>query len=102
MGHIPGRAGALGLIGKEALPAVLRVIKTDSSSVPARENAVFVWMDIHKYERAKGVALLKQEEVKTNDVAIKERLRWAVSKALVWCNPPDEPACRAAANPGQP
>lgn len=95
-------AGALHLIGKKALPEVLRVIEADSGSALARENAVTVWMGMYRYEAAKGVALLKQEETKTKDIAIKQRLSWAISKALTWCNPPDEAACRVSSRTGEP
>ena len=84
----PGPSGLLSLSSE-----------ADSTSVRARENAVFVWMEIYKYERSEGVALLKQEEDKVSDAATRARLRWAISKALTWCNPPDVEACKTAANP---
>lgn len=93
-------AEALELIGKEALPEVLRAIKTDSTSPTTRDNAVAVWMEAYKYERPKGVALLKQEEIKASDDTTKQKLRWAVQKALKYCSPPIEDegaACRQAA-----
>jgi hypothetical protein len=93
-------AEALELIGKEALPEVLRAIKADSTSATTRDNAVAVWMEAYKYERPKGVALLKQEETKANDDTTKQKLRWAVQKALTYCSPPVEEegaACRQAA-----
>jgi len=89
---------ALEEIGKNALPAVLEVIKSDSSSATARDNAVSVWMEIYKYESPKGVALLRQEAENATDNASKKTLNWAVSKALTWCNPPDEEKCKAAAS----
>jgi hypothetical protein len=95
-------ANALELIGEKTLPAVLNVMKTDSASATARENAVSVWMEIHKYEAPKGVALLKQEEDRTGDAAVKQKLQWALCKALTWCNPPEEAACRASAKTGIP
>jgi len=68
--------------------------------VIARENAVAVWMEIHKYERPKGVALLKQEENRTNRDAVKQRLKLAIQKALEWCGPPEDAACVQAAATG--
>lgn len=94
-------ARALEEIGKSSLPAVLAVIKEQSSSARARENAVFVWMEEHKYESPKGVALLKQEADKMEDTTAKLNLRSAVTKALAWCNPRDEARCRAAAQSGR-
>jgi hypothetical protein len=94
-------ADALGQFGEKASPAVLRAIEADSTSARARENAVFVWMEIHKYEAPNGVALLKQEADKTSDDAVKRRLQSALSKAVSWCNPPDETACKAAATGGR-
>ena len=41
-------------IGDKASPAVLAVIKADTASATARENAVAVWMELHKYEIAQG------------------------------------------------
>ena len=97
-------AGALELFGKQALPAVLNVMRADSSSTVARENSVGVWMEIYRQsdEQPKGVALLKQEESKTDDDAIRRRLKWATDRAVTYCNPPDVAACRRAAATGAP
>lgn len=97
-------AGALSNIGKKASPAVLDVIKSESASLTSRENAVFVWMEIHRYsdEHSKAVTLLKQEEINAKDAATKQRLRWAIQKAVAWCNPPEEVACREAARASAP
>jgi hypothetical protein len=95
-------AEALELMGKKALPEILRAIEADGTSAVARENAIFVWMEIHKYEQPKGVALLKQEEARPSDDAIKRRLRMAVQKAVTYCNPPDAVGCRQAAATGGP
>jgi hypothetical protein len=92
--------GALDLIGKKALPGVLSAIEADSTSSLARENAVAVWMEIYRQRdgQPKAVGLLKQEEIKTKDEAIKQRLRGAVRSALTHCNPSEETACRQAAD----
>jgi hypothetical protein len=87
----------IGTISKSAAPAVLSAIGSTSSSATARENAVAVWMELHKYQSAKGVTLLKQEAIAYTDPAVKENLRWALSKAPAWCNPKDKARCRAAA-----
>lgn len=91
--------GAIPLIGKKALPDLLRVIEADPTSTTTRENAIAAWMEIYRKsdEQPKGVRQLKEEETKTQDAGIKERLNWAVSKAMTWCNPPDQPACKEAA-----
>jgi hypothetical protein len=91
--------GALELLGKNVLPEVLRAIQAASTSPTARENAVFVWMEIYRYndEQPKAVALLKQEEMNVKDDATKQRLAWAVQKAVARCNPADIDACREAA-----
>jgi hypothetical protein len=93
---------ALELIGKKALPEVLRAMKADATSPIARENALSVWMEIYREsdEQPKGVSLLKQEETKVRDSAMKQKLRWAVQKALTYCNPPDKSACEQAARTG--
>ena len=56
-------------------------------------------MEVFRYgdEHPQGLALLKQEEMNTKDEAAKQRLRWAVQKALTWCNIPEEAACKEAA-----
>jgi len=89
-------ANALEQIGKNALPAVAEVLKAPVMSRQAGEVAVSVWMQIHKDEPVKGVALLKQEADKTKDPAARQRLGWAAYKALSWCGPSDEAQCKAA------
>jgi hypothetical protein len=96
---------ALELIGKKALPEVLHAIVANSTSPIARENALFVWMEIYREsdEQPKGVGLLKQEETKANDDKVKQKLRWAVQKALTHCGPEEQAACKeAAADPVPP
>jgi hypothetical protein len=90
---------ALELIGKKALPEILRAIQEDTSSDTLRQNAVTVWMEIYRQdnEHPKGVADLKQEEAKATDDAIKRRLKWAVRKAATLCNPSEQVDCRQAA-----
>jgi hypothetical protein len=95
-------AGALDLFGKKALPSLMTTIKAESTTALARENAVAVLMGIHKYEKAQGVALLKQEEISASDDSTKQRLQWAISHAIQkWCHPPDDGGCKEAANPQQ-
>jgi hypothetical protein len=91
-------ADALTLFGKKALSEVLRAIEGNTSSDTLRQNSVFVWMEIYRQtdEHPKGVADLKQEEAKVSDEKSKARLKWAVSKAIAWCSPPEEAACRAS------
>ena len=93
---------ALELIGKKALPEVLRAIEADSTSTIARANALSVWMEIYREsdEQPKAVGLLKQEETKVSDSATKQKLKWAVQKALTYCNPLEEIACKEAAKTG--
>jgi len=88
---------ALEEMGKKALPDVLLAIEADSTSSTARDNAVAVWIEIYKYERPKGIAALKQEEIKADNAAIKGRLASAIRKALPYCSVQDEAACREAA-----
>lgn len=93
---------ALAEIGKKAQPDVLLAIEADSTSPAARDNAVAVLMEIYKYKRPKGVAALKQEEIKVDNDAIKTRLASAIQKALPYCGRQDEAACRQAAVTGAP
>jgi hypothetical protein len=94
-------ARALEDIGRRSLPGALGIIKERSASATARENAVFVWMEIHKYESPKGVALLKQEADKAEDATTRLNLRRALSRAVAWCNPQDEAQCKVAAQAGR-
>ena len=91
---------ALSLIGEAALPKMLDVIKNDTRSATKRENAVFVWMQVHRNDAPLGVALLKKESDRTDEAAVRQRLNWAISQALNWCNPSEETRCRAAAAKG--
>jgi hypothetical protein len=90
-------AEALEEMGKPALPEILRAIEATSTSTRALDNAVSVWMEANKYDRPSGVALLKQEETKFKDDTIKQNIRQAVRKALIFCGEPDQAACQAAA-----
>jgi hypothetical protein len=94
-------AGALEEIGNNAQDEVCAQIKSDRVSATAREDAVDVWMTICRYDRPRGVALLKQEENKANTSAGTHRLKLAVQMALKYCGsgPPEEAACRHAARP---
>ena len=89
-------AGALEEIGEKALPSVLDVIKT-SSSTKARDNAVTVWMEIHKYEPVKGVASLRQEAIVADDPKFTENLKLALSKAVSLCFSKGKIGCDTAA-----
>jgi hypothetical protein len=92
-------AAALEQFGEKALPALINVIKGRSASEVATQNATAVLMIIHKYDPSKGIALLKQEEVKANDDSSKQRVRSAISTAVTkWCAPAEQANCKAAAN----
>lgn len=93
---------ALELIGKSALPELLRAIEAGATPEASRENALNVWMEIFRQsdEHPKGIAELKQEETKVSDARAKARLRWAVEQAVGRCNPPEQAACREAAATG--
>jgi hypothetical protein len=93
-------AGALDQFGEKALPELVSVIKSESTSNVARENAVAVlMMGTYKYHRANGVALLKHEEANTNDDSSKKRLRAAISTAVAkWCIGSEQAECKDAAN----
>ena len=87
---------ALVMIGRDALSSVLATIKSSSSSQSARANAVFVWMAIQRDDSPKAVATMQQEAEKAPDPVSRQNLEWAASRALIWCNPPDEAQCKAA------
>lgn len=89
-------AYALDMIGENALPVALSVIKSSSGSQLARENAVFVWMEVQRDSSPRAVAALLQEAAHAPDPVSRQNLKWAASRALVWCNPPDEAQCKAA------
>src|SRR6266704_2317644 len=73
-------AGALSNMGSKALPAVLETIESSSASDVSRENAVFVWMEIHGLsdEHPKAIVRLNQELINAKDDGLRERLRLAV------------------------
>jgi hypothetical protein len=90
---------ALVRIGKNSLPSVLEVIKSDSGSRVTRENAVSVWMQIYKNQSPVGVMLLKREADTTEDSFTRQRVAWAASMAQTrWCAPSDQAQCRAVLN----
>jgi hypothetical protein len=93
---------ALESMGVNALPALLDAIKADSSSLTAQENAIVAWMEIYRRsdEHPKAVALLKQAQKRATDTSTRQKLDWAIKKALTWCNPPEMLTCRQAAATG--
>ncbi len=104
VGDIYPAVDALAQLGEKGLPIVLQAIEADATTPRARQNAVVVWMEVYRYtdEHPRGVALLKHEEIAAKDDATKQRLRWAVSQAITWCNPSEESACKQAATLGNP
>ena len=91
---------ALAEVGTKSVPSVLEAIKADSTSMRGRENAVAVLMEVYNHEPKQGLALLKQETDKNSDSAIRQRLGFAIYKALSWCNPSEKAQCREAAKTG--
>lgn len=79
------------------LSGLLSAIGSASRSAAARENAVAVWMMLHRDRSSKGVVLLREEAVKASNPAVRENFIWALSKAQTLCNPSDKSRCRAAA-----
>lgn len=90
---------ALGQIGKNALPAVLGVIKSNSTSRQSLDVAVSVWMTIYRNQGPAGVAMLKQEANKSKDPAAAQRLHLAAFRAAQgWCSPSEKAQCKAVLN----
>jgi len=87
----------IGGVSPNAAAAVLEVIESSMSSVTARENAVCVWMELHKYKPSKGIRLLRQAALGASDPTVKENLQWALSRAPTWCDPKDKTRCKVAA-----
>ena len=101
-GEMYPAAEALEEIGRKAQPEVLQVIGSDSASATARDNAISVWMEFYKYERPRGVALLKQEESKASTATAKQKFTNAARTAVKYClGDPDEAACDSAAKTGR-
>lgn len=94
-------AGALEEIGEKALPSVLKTIKSSSTSAIARENALFVWMEIQKSDSPRAILHLERELESTHERDCKQNLRWALSHAPNLCNPPDKEQCDLAARKEQ-
>jgi hypothetical protein len=102
IGEMFPTAESLEQIGRSAQPEILQVIASDSASATARENAISVWMEFYKFERPKGVALLKQEERKATTEAARQKFSTAARTAVKYClGDPDEPACESAAKTGR-
>jgi hypothetical protein len=88
---------ALELIGTDALPSLLNVMRAEATTPLAREHAIAVWMEIYKYDKKGGVGHLKQEHDKTTDSAGKERMKAALLRAVRWCGEDEGVACKQAA-----
>jgi hypothetical protein len=102
IGEMFPAAESLEQIGASAQAEVLHAIGSDSVSATARENAIAVWMEIHKYARPKGVALLKLEANKPSAAAAKQKFRIAARMAVKYCiGMPEQPACETAAKTGR-
>jgi hypothetical protein len=102
VGEMFPAAESLEQIGEGAQAEVLHAIGSDSVSTTARENAIAVWMEIYKYERPKGVALLKLEADKANTEVVRQKFKMAVRTALKYCIAmPEQSACETAARTGR-
>jgi hypothetical protein len=96
IGELYPAAYALVMIGRNSLPATLAVIESHSSAQLARENAVWVWMEVQRDNSPHAVAaLVREAETATNPI-LKQNLTWAASRALGWCTPPDKDRCKDA------
>jgi hypothetical protein len=102
VGEMFPAAESLEQIGEGAKAEVLRAIGSDSVSAKTRENAVAVWMEIYKYERPKGVALLKLEENRLSTAAVRLKFKIAARMSVKYCiGVPEQPACETAAKTGR-
>jgi len=90
---------ALASLGPRALPAVLNVMESGSTSELSRHNAMVVWMLVYRDDLPKGVAMLAKEVEKASTDAAKQRLREAVNDAEKYCTPDDKAKCKAASEP---
>src|ERR1700730_6395765 len=101
VGEMFPAAESLEQIGEGAKAEVLRAIGSDSVSAITRRNAVAGWMEVYKYERLKGVALLKPEENKPSTATVRQKLKIAARMAVKYCiGMPEQPACETAATTG--
>jgi hypothetical protein len=89
--------------GRQCLPHILEAIKSNSTSVTARKNAVEVWMYFFRDDAPNGIAQLKREADKSNDPAVRWRILSSVNDALTLCQVPSATAekCRVAASAGR-
>jgi hypothetical protein len=102
VGEMFPAAESLEQIGEGAKSEVLRAIGSDSVSAITRRNAVAVWMEVYKYKRQKGVALLKLEENKPSTTAVRQKFKIAARMAVKYCiGMPEQPACETAAKTGR-
>ena len=88
-------AYALEMMGRDAA-ALSEAIRSPSTLSVSRENAISVWMELHKDEASQGVALPVKESQLSSDPVTQSTPRSAASDALKWCGPADLPRCKAA------
>lgn len=92
-------SSALYLLGKSALPALLKAMSDEESTADKRRNAISTVMDIYQGNQDEGIRFLRTAGEKTKDPARAQRLAEAAKEALRWCIPEKKAACEAAMEP---
>jgi hypothetical protein len=89
--------GALEKFGEKSFPVLIVEIKSGSTSATARDNAVWVWMDVYRYKALQGLALLRRDAGEMDDPAVQQNVKWALSRAARFCSPAEKARCSAVA-----
>ncbi len=83
-------------MGKQSLPALLKVLSSEKPSQKAQDNAVYTIMMIHGTNMPQGVKLIKTAADHAETSIAKEYLNKAAENAIRWCVDEERLLCEAA------
>jgi hypothetical protein len=89
--------GALERFGEKSFPVLVAEIKSGSTSATARDNAVWVWMNVHHNRAFQGVARLRQQAGEMDDPVAKENVKRALSRASRLRSSAEKARCNSVA-----
>ena len=92
-------SSVLYLIGKSALPALLKAMSDEESTLDKKRNAISTVMDMYQGNQEDGIRFLRAASNKMKDPMRAQRLAEAAKEALHWCIPEKKAACEAAIEP---
>jgi len=83
-------------IGKQSLPALIKVVIANSSTKVAQDNAVRTIMLIHRDNPSAGIRFLLKEAGQSQDAGERSLLRQAANSGLRWCHGKHRAECDSA------